>query len=535
MTRKQKLIIFVAVLASLLEIIDTSIVNVAIPTMMGNLGATLEDISMVITGYAISNAIVLPLAAWMADRIGRRKYYLGCIILFTLTSVACGLAPNLTTLIIFRILQGFAGGALLPTSQALIYEQFPKEKAGMAGAIFGMSIMIGPTLGPTLGGYLTDNFGWRSIFNINLPLGILALIVGALVIFDRNKSDDAVVPEVAVAAPESKKEEVKPALPPIDIWGLVFLTLGIGCLQYVLERGEADDWFASQAIAACAVISAVCLPAFVWWELRVKAPIINLRLFKDATVVCGVLLMASVGFFLYSVVFVLPVFVGRVFHYDATQTGLLFIPGSILTAALMPFVGKSMQKIDARVLIAVGLTGVVGCLLLMAQFSSLTSHSQLMTSLYVRGFAMAFLFVPINSSILSQFKGLELGQVSGLMNLSRQIGGSIGIALVGTLLVSKSHQNYLDLSTNVSLLNPQTQAAVSQMQGGLAMKMSHGIGTATAQQGTIMSLAGRLQAQVFLLSFNQLMYTVACIFVFAFVPLFFLRLRNKPTKMVDAH
>lgn len=528
MNRQQKLIVFVAVLASLLEIIDTSIVNVAIPTMMGNLGATLEDISMVITGYAISNAIVLPLAAWMADRIGRRKYYLGCIILFTLTSVACGLAPNLITLIIFRILQGFAGGALLPTSQALIYEQFPKEKAGMAGAIFGMSVMVGPTLGPTLGGYLTDNFGWRSIFNINLPLGVLALIIGALVIFDRNKSDDEAP---AIAADPSHK----PAVAPIDVWGLVFLTLGIGCLQYVLERGEADDWFSSDAISTCAVVCGICLPAFVWWELRVKAPIINLRLFKDATVVCGVLLMASVGFFLYSVVFVLPVFVGRVFHYDATQTGMLFIPGSLLTAAMMPFIGKSMQKIDARVLIGIGLTSILGCLLLMAQFSSLTSHSQLMTSLYVRGFAMAFLFVPINSSILSQFKGLELGQVSGLMNLSRQIGGSVGIALVGTLLVSKSHQNYLDLATNVSLLNPQTQAAVAQMQGGLATKMAEGIGTATPQQATAMSLIGRLQNQVFLLSFNQLMYTIACIFVFAFIPLFFLRLRNKPTKMVDAH
>src|SRR4051812_923039 len=175
MSGASKLIILTAVLASLLEIIDTSIVNVAIPTMMGNLGATLEDISMVVTGYAIANAIVLPLSAWLGERIGRRKYYLGCIALFTLTSVACGFAPNLQTLIVFRIFQGLAGGALLPTSQTLIYEQFPKEKAGIAGALFGMSVMIGPTLGPTMGGYLTDNFGWRSIFNVNLPLGILAL------------------------------------------------------------------------------------------------------------------------------------------------------------------------------------------------------------------------------------------------------------------------------------------------------------------------------------------------------------------------
>src|SRR3954465_14270216 len=187
MTRQSKLIVFVAVLASLLEIVDASIVNVAIPTMMGNLGATLEDISMVVTGYAIANAIVLPLSAWLSERIGRRKYYLTCIGLFTLTSVACGLAPNLPALIICRIFQGLAGGALLPTSQALIYEQFPKEKAGIAGAIFGMSVMIGPALGPVLGGYLTDNFGWRSIFNINFPLGLLTFFIGATVIFDRKR------------------------------------------------------------------------------------------------------------------------------------------------------------------------------------------------------------------------------------------------------------------------------------------------------------------------------------------------------------
>jgi DHA2 family multidrug resistance protein len=181
---QSSLIIFVAVLASLLEIIDTSIVNVALPTMMGNLGATLEDISMVITGYAIANAVILPLSAWLGEKFGRRRYYLTCIGLFTATSVACGLAPNLEFLIIFRILQGLAGGALLPTSQTLIYEQFPKEKAGVAGAIFGMSVMVGPALGPVLGGFLTDSFGWRSIFNVNLPLGLLTLFIGATCIFD---------------------------------------------------------------------------------------------------------------------------------------------------------------------------------------------------------------------------------------------------------------------------------------------------------------------------------------------------------------
>jgi DHA2 family multidrug resistance protein len=218
------LIIFVSVMASLLEIIDTSIVNVALPTMMGNLGATLEDISMVVTGYAIANAIVLPVSAWLSERLGRRRYYLGCVLAFTMISVACGLAPNLFTLILFRIVQGAVGGALLPTSQAMIYEQFPKEKAGIAGAIFGMSVMIGPTLGPVLGGYLTDEFGWRSIFNINLPLGLLCFMVGYGVIFDREDEEE----------PGAPAKKTKPDLAAI---GLGLLVAGVGCLQYVLERG----------------------------------------------------------------------------------------------------------------------------------------------------------------------------------------------------------------------------------------------------------------------------------------------------------
>lgn len=261
MSLQSKLIILTAVLASLLEIIDTSIVNVAIPTMMGNLGATLEDISWVITGYIIANAIVLPLSAWLGSRIGRRKYFVSCILMFTVTSVACGLAPNLLTLTIFRILQGLCGGALLPISQTLIFEQFPKEKAGMGSAIFGMSVMIGPTIGPTLGGYLTDQFGWRMIFNINLPMGILAAVLAYMNVREPQHSVDSKAQAKVTGQGKSK----------IDLLGLTLLTLGIGTLQYVLERGEADDWFESKGIFLCTIIAVICLPTFIWWELKVRA------------------------------------------------------------------------------------------------------------------------------------------------------------------------------------------------------------------------------------------------------------------------
>ena len=515
MTRENKLIIFVAVLASLLEIIDSSIVNVALPSMMGNLGATLEDISMVVTGYAIANAIVLPVSAWLGNRIGRRKYYLGCIVAFTLASIACGFAPNLYSLIFFRIIQGLVGGALLPTSQTLIYEQFPPEKAGLAGAIFGMSVMVGPALGPVMGGYLTDEFGWRSIFNINLPLGLLALFVGLMVIHD---------PPFQVEA----RKQPKVAL---DTIGLTLLVVGIGCLQYFLERGEADDWFSSANITVTFLFAVVCLPLFVWWELRVKNPIINLRLFQDSPVQNGTALMFLLGFFLYSVVFMLPVFLGRTYHYDATQIGAFFIPGSLLTMAMMPIVGKLMQSgKNPKVLIMIGFLSIELCMLLMTRFSPLSPKEEILTMLYVRGFAMAFLFVPINSSIFSQYKGIAMGQVAGMMNLSRQIGGSVGIALVATLLNMKSHQNYADLQSRVTALSPQATGFSGQAQMGISSGLSQGVGMLTSTMESNVAatkvLYWKVQNQVFMMSFLQLVYILMIVLSLFLVPWFRLKLRR---------
>jgi DHA2 family multidrug resistance protein len=520
MTRESKMIVFVAVLASLLEIVDTSIVNVALPTMMGNLGATLEDISMVVTGYAIANAIILPASAWLSVRYGRRKYYLTCIGLFIGTSVACGLAPNLFFLIVFRILQGAAGGALLPTSQSLIYEQFPKEKAGMAGAIFGMSVMVGPALGPVLGGYLTDQFGWRSIFNINLPLGILALIVGSVYIHDADYHA------------ESKSKG--PA--PLDTVGLGLLIAGVGCLQYVLERGEADDWFSSRGIIINSAIAALSLPTFIWWELRTEHPIVNVRLFTDPIVRGGVTLMGCLGFFLYGVVFLMPTFLARTYGYDATQIGMMFIPGSLVTMAMMPAIGRMMQAgVNTKLLIATGFVLIEATLYVMTTFSPVSSKQDILISLYVRGLALSFLFVPINSSILSQFKGSALGQVSGLMNLFRQIGGSMGIALVATMLNTRSHQNYLDMASKVSMLNPNTQQFYQSSGGALAHKMGEQIGLAAGTQAALRVLYFKMQSQVFMLTFLQLVFIMMMLVSIAFIPLYFLKFKRPPVMVMADH
>jgi DHA2 family multidrug resistance protein len=475
---------------------------------------------MVITGYAIANAIVLPVAAWLGDRLGRRKYYLGCIIAFTTASVACGLAPNLTVLTICRILQGLAGGALLPTSQTLIYEQFPKEKAGMAGAIFGMSVMIGPALGPVLGGYLTDTFGWRSIFNVNLPLGLLAFFVGSLVIYN---------PEYL------KAEEGKPK-PALDTLGLFLLVAGIGCLQYVLERGESDDWFSSRAIVINSMIAAFCLPTFVWWELRAPYPIINVRLFKEAVVRSGVTLMMCLGFFLYGLIFVLPVFLGTAFHYDATQIGAMFIPGSLVTMFMMPIIGRLMQaRVNPKILITIGFLTLELCPYLMTRFSPLSSRDEILHMLYVRGFALAFLFVPLNSTILSQFTGAAMGQVSGLLNLARQLGGSMGIALVATLLNSLSRQNYLDLVSRVSLLNPNVQAFYMQSSGALSTKLAREIGFNFGSQSALKAMFFKVQSQVFMMSFLQLSMIMMIVVSFVFIPVARLKLTRKVAAVSDAH
>jgi len=514
LSRQSKLIIMTAVLASLLEIIDTSIVNVAIPSMMGNLGATLEDISWVVTGYIIANAIVLPISAWLGSQFGRRKYYISCILAFTVSSVACGLAPNLISLILFRIIQGFFGGALLPTSQSLLQEQFPREKPGVASAIYGMSVMIGPTLGPTLGGFLTDHFNWRAIFNINLPLGLFAAFLAYLNITNHPPK---ITPEGPIHDLSDDEKEIPKRAGKIDTIGLGLLSAGIGCVQFVLERGQADSWFESTPILICTLIAVFSLPVFVWWELKIPEPIINLRLFIDPIVRNGTQLMTMLGLMLYGVIFVLPIFMGRVLHFNATQTGIMFIPGALLTAFIMPFVGKMLGKVDSRVLILVGILAIESMLLMMTRFSSLTTEEELFWTLMVRGVGMAFLFVPINATVLGQFRGPSLGQVAGLMNLLRQLGGSVGIALIGFLLDRNSHQNRLELTSHVSLLHPQTQAELSRM----------GVTDFTLIPERILRWVNlRIDQQVFLMSFTQMMWYIFFIFSFSFVPLYFLRIKK---------
>ena len=530
-SRRSKLLILTAVMASLLEIIDTSIVNVAVPTMMVNLGSTLDEISWVITGYIIANAIVLPIASWMSQQIGRKVYYTGCILLFTAASIACGLAPNLPVLVLFRVLQGFAGGALLPTSQALIYEAFPKEQAGMASAIYGMSVMIGPTIGPTLGGYLTDNFGWRSIFNINVPIGLAVAVLSWVLVEDVGFVPVAKGTPAAAAPPRVRT--------PVDGVGLALLISGIGCLQFVLERGHAEDWFDSKAITACLIVGVASIIGLIWWELRVKHPILNLRHFANVSFRSGVLLMSGLGAVLYGLLFLVPVFVSSVLGYTATQTGMLFIPGALMAALFMPFIGAQLRVRDPRTLIMIGIFCLGGAVFMISGFNSLTSSGGMFWALLIRGIGLSFLFVPINATVLSQFAGAEIGEAAGILNLCRQLGGSVSIALLSTFFQQYQAESYQLLSGHVTWFDHAGATAFHQIGNAMHTKMATVTGMSDDALSTLSStklLMYRVKIQAFVLAYQKTLFNAAAAFFLTLIPLYFLK-KPKLTAgpLPDAH
>lgn len=517
MSRKSIIIIITAVMAALLEILDASIVNVAIPTMMGNLGVTLDAISWVSTGYMIANSIILPIAAWFGSRLGRRNYFTSAILLFTLSSFMCGISPNLWILVVFRILQGLAGGALLPTAQTLIQEQFPKEKATLAMAVFGMSIMIGPALGPVLGGFLTDTVGWRAIFNINVPLGIIAAMCSYLYIDQNTPSQEA------------KKKSV-------DWMGFALLSLGVGCFQFILERGQAEGWLDSVSIRWTLLFGILSTIAFIRWELKVNNPIMNLRLFKTNAVNAGAILMMSLGVILYTLTFVVPVFSDHVMHLTATQTGLLFIPGSVATAITMMMVSRIAPRFHPRTIILCGVSLAAMSVLLMTQFTTQTGADSLFLPLILRGVGAGMLFLPILSTVTSQFKGEELAQVNGLMNFFRQIGGSIGIAALSLLLTRFSKQNYVDLMAKTSLLVPTGAREYAQTTAGIPLHTLHdNLGFGSAASASVKLFYGRVMQQAFMMSFIQLCWCIIGIVVFMILPVFFMKMQRRLDTKVDAH
>jgi DHA2 family multidrug resistance protein len=507
------LITVTVILASVIELIDTSIVNVALPQMMGNLGATLDEIAWVVTGYVVANVIVIPMTGWFASVLGRRNYFIGSLILFTVASFFCGHATSLWEMVIFRFFQGAGGGAMLSTSQAILVETFPPEELGIANALFGLGVVVGPTVGPTLGGWITDSYSWPWIFYVNLPIGIVAILMAV-----------AFLPESREARKITK----------IDWWGILLLIAGVGALQVVLERGQAEDWFSTRYITILAGVSLISIALFIWRELASSNPVVDLRVLKDRSLAVGTFFTFVMGFGLYASVFIFPVFAQNLLGFTAMQTGLILLPGSLATAFMMPFVGKMLQKgVPPQLMNALGFI----CFFL---FTLMLSHSTLASGrgdffwpLVLRGVGLGLLFVPLTTMALSGLRGRDIPQGAGLTNMMRQLGGSFGIALVTTFIQYRSWTHRTNLLSHLSPYDPAFQERVQAITGGL---MAKGSSLVQAQQQAYASIEGAVIRQTYLLTYMDA-FRVVGVFFLVCIPmlLLFKRRAGRAAAPVSMH
>lgn len=444
---RRVIITVTAIICALLEIIDTTIVNVALNDMRGSLGATLTDIAWVITAYAIANVIIIPMTSWLSKQFGRRNYFAASIIIFTIASFLCGNATNIWELVVFRFIQGMGGGALLVTAQTIITESFPVAKRGMAQAIYGMGVIVGPTLGPPLGGYLVDNFSWPYIFYINIPLGIIATFLTLMYVRSPKYGDKLKVNQV-------------------DWWGIILLASFIGSLQFVLEHGQQDDWFQDTTIIILSLVSLFGLILFIWRELVYEHPIVNLRVLKDNNLRVGTILTFILGFGLFGSTFIIPIYTQSILGWTATDAGLLLIPSSITTGLMMPIIGKLIEKgISQKYLAAIGFTVFfIYSYWMYTLMTPDTGSEHMFWPLVARGVGLGLLFVPITTLSLSSLKGKDIGEGAAFTGMMRQLGGSFGIAIITTMVSRLSQQHRMDLIPNISAIDFKVQERIHGLQ-----------------------------------------------------------------------
>lgn len=483
-------VLITASLGAILEVIDVSIVNVALPHMQGTMGATLAEIGWVITGYSVANVIIIPLTAWLGRRFGRKTYFIFSLVLFIASSMLCGIATNLTMLVVARVLQGLGGGVLLANAQSVIFESFPPEKRSVAQAVFGLGVITGPAIGPTLGGYLTDTLGWRWIFFINLPVGIISVLLAIIFL------------------PSDRREEKQ--LERVDWAGIGLLTLGLGCLQALLEEGQKDDWFDSRFITTLAIVSGIAMVLFVWREMSVEHPAVDLRVLRYRSVAAGSLYSVVLGAGLYGVIFAVPVFAQNYLHFNAMQTGNLLGPGAITSAFAMILLAKLTKFIDPRVLVAIGgvLTAMVAFQL--STITPQTGTKDLFWPLVLRGGSSVMMFLPLSLATLGPIPRRDVPAASGLYNLTRQLGGSFGIAIITTVLARRQAFHEGVLSEKVSLFTQATRERFEMLVAGFQSQTSSEF---TAQQQALQALKGTIQAQAGVLSYADVFRYVAAAFI----------------------
>ncbi len=489
--------------AAIMELIDTSIVNVALNQMAGNLGASIEDIAWVITSYAIANVIIIPMTGFLAAYFGRRRYYMASIAIFTIASVFCGMSTSLWQIVLWRFVQGLGGGGLLSTSQSILFETFPGKQRGLAAALFGMGVVLGPTLGPTVGGLIIDSYAWPLIFYINVPFGIMASLLTYRFI------------------PRGFDITAKPR---IDWSGIFLLTIGIGALQYVLERGESEDWFDSRLIIWFTVIAVVGLVTFVWWELKQKEPVVKLRILKDRNLALTTILTFIVGFILFTSVFIFPLMLQRVLGYTAYETGLTLLPASILSLIFMPFIGKMLQiGASPKIFVTLGFIALMGFGILMSQADLNVTSGFFALPLMIRGAGLACLFVPLNAMAVAGLQPRDIPQGVALNNMMRQLGGSFGIAIMNNYIAHRVAIHRTDLISNIYNGSAQFAERYNQVFQGLQSRLPAGT---NLQQQTYQVIEITVMKQTFMLSYLDA-FLFATIFILISFPLIFIARNRK--------
>jgi DHA2 family multidrug resistance protein len=484
--RYRWLILLGLITAAIMEVLDTTIVNVALPQMAGNLGATQEEIGWVSTGYILSNVIFLPMTAFLAERFGRQRYLTFSIVLFVVASFFCGTSSSLYSLVFWRIVQGAGGAALLSTAQATIRQIFPRDQQGLVQAVFLLGLIVAPTLGPTLGGWITDNYQWHWCFFINIPIGIAATFLVSSFLKD---------------SPDHRKHTGR-----VDWLGIGLLTVGVGSLQYVLEEGNQKDWFANVWIARLAVVAAVSLLTMLWWELSSKneSPVVNFRVLKNRELAASIFLFVALGFALYGGTFIFPLFTQGILRFTPTETGLAMLPGGIATAITALTCGRLLNGpkplVDARILIGIGVLLLLVAMWDLAHLTVDTGESEVRLALLIRGAALGLLFAPINNAAYASLKPSEAQQASGLINLSRQLGGSFGIAVLASYVTRQTQAHRADLVANVYPGNPLMD---ERLHAFVATLSAQGYGPDAAQQGAYRLLDQQVMRQAAMLSYND--------------------------------
>ncbi len=506
-------IVITTVSAAIMELIDTSIVNVALTDMSGSLGVSIEDISWVITSYAIANVIIIPLTGFLAEYFGRKNYYIASMIIFTIASYLCGQSTSLVEIVLWRFVQGVGGGALLSTSQAILFDAFDQKDRPIAAGLFGMGIVLGPTLGPTIGGYIMDHYQWPLIFLVNIPIGIVATLL-AFTFIDVKPGEGR------------NKKGMK-----IDYNGILLLVVGIGSLQYVLERGESEDWFASSTIRLLAITGFIGLVSFIWYELTIEKPAVNLRVLNNRNLAFTTIFTFVTGFGLYTSVFVFPVLAQRVLGYSPYETGLTLLAPTMITVLMMPVIGKTMSKGMSPIpFVVLGFLFFAAYCWLSASVSPDVSKWDFFLPLALRAVGLSFIQLPLINQAVAGLQPKDYPAGISLNNMTRQLGGAFGIAMANNFIALHYAQHRTDLVSNLTAGSPEFSNRVNTITQGLVAQGSDFAGATTKAYAVINAAVDK---QAYYLSYLDTFRLVTIFFILVIPLVAFLRVKKKTTTEKD--